>query len=79
MTSFGVSFRQFEREPQRDQLKQTFNNSIELIFKTMETYDIDINTSQSTIDLIVNRNCGNKFHHQNGTNQRQHNNKNFSQ
>ena len=32
----------------------------------METADIDMNSYQSMIDPIVNRNFGNRFHHQNG-------------
>ena len=37
-----------------------------------------MNPPHSIINPIVNRNFGNKFHHQNGPNKRQHTNKNAS-
>ena len=72
MNSFKLNFRRFERHPQSDQLFIIFTHSIELIFLTLETALIDMNPLHSMIDPIVNKNFGNKFHHQNGPNQRQH-------
>ena len=68
MTSFEVAFRKFERHPQSYQLKHTFVHSKEIIFETLETDDIDMNSYQSMIEPIVNRNFGNTFYHQNGPN-----------
>ena len=79
MTSFEIYFTQFERLPKSDQLKHTFDQSIENILETLETADIGINPYQSTIGHIVNRNFGNTFHYHNGPNQRQRTNKNASQ
>ena len=69
MTSFDIEFRRFERHPKGDQLSIIFTPSIELIFETLETADIDMNPYHSMIETIFNRNLGNEFHHQNGTNQ----------
>ena len=66
ITSFQIALRQFERSPQSDQLKYTFDQPIELIFEAMETDDISMTPSWSIIDPIVNRNFGNTFHNQNG-------------
>ena len=79
MTSFGLDFRSFERQPQISQLFIIFTHSMKVIFETTETEYIDMNTYHSMIENIVNRNFGNKSHHKNGPNQRQHTNKNVSQ
>ena len=79
MTSFEIAFGQFERSTQSDQLKHTFDQSIENIFETLETAEIDMNPYQSMIEPIVNINFGNTFHHQNVPNQRQRTNENASQ
>ena len=79
MTSFDIDFRRFELNPQIDQLSIIFTPSIELICETLETAEIDTNSSHSMIEPIVNRKFGNTSHHQNGPNQRQHTNKNASQ
>ena len=76
MNSSGFNFRRFERQPQKYQLYTTFNPSIEIIFETLETSDIDINPSNLMIYPIINRDFWNTFHHQNEQNQRQQSNKN---
>ena len=72
MTSFEIEFRRFERQPQSNQLSIIFTPSMELIFETLETADIDSNPPNSIIEPIVKSNFGNTFHHQNGPDQRQH-------
>ena len=52
---------------------------MELIFENLETEDIEMNPYHSMIEPIVNRNFGNKFHHHNGPNKRQHTNNILSQ
>ena len=79
MDSFEIYFKRFERQLQSNQLSIIFNTSIELIFETLETADIDMNLSHSIIEPIVNKNFLNTFHHQNGPNQLQHTNKNYIQ
>ena len=46
MTSFELNFGKFERQPQRDQLSIIFRPSIEIIFETLETADIDMHPYQ---------------------------------
>ena len=65
--------------PQSDQIKHTFDKSIEHTFETLDTAEIYMNTYHSMIEPIINRNFGNTFHHHNGKNKRQHTNKNSSQ
>ena len=76
MTSFALDLRRFERQPQSEHLSTIFTLSMELNFEPLKTDDIDMNPSHSVIDHIVNRNFGNTFCHQNGTNKCQHTNKN---
>ena len=76
MNSFQLDFIRFERHPQSYQLYIIFNPSMELILENTQTADIDMNPYHSMIEHIINRNFGNKLHHQNGQNQRQHTNKN---
>ena len=78
MNSFEIDFRRFESQPQSYQLSITFTPSMEIIFETLETVDINMNPYHLMIKPIVNRNFGNTLHHQNGSNQRQPTNKNFS-
>ena len=61
------------------QLSTTFQFTIEDVFRNIETTYVDISKAHSIIETIVNINFGNKFHHQNGPNQRQHIHKNTSQ
>ena len=63
MNLFELGFRRFELQPQSNQLSIIFNPSMELIFETLETADVDMNPSHSMIESIVNRNFGNTFHH----------------
>ena len=69
----------FERQPQSDQHSIIYIPSIEVISETIETLEIDMDSYHSMIEHIINRKFVNKFHHQNGTNQHQHTNKNSSQ
>ena len=62
-TSFELDFKRFERQPQRNQLSIIFTPSIELIFETLETAEIDINPYHLFIDPILNRKFENTFHH----------------
>ena len=71
-TTFELDYRKIERNPHRHQLSTTFYFTIEEVFETPEVEDVDRSTSYSMIYDIVNRNCGNNFHHQNVTNQHQH-------
>ena len=79
MTSFAIDFRRFEFQPKINQLSSIFNFLMEMIFETLKTADIDTNPPHSIIEPIFNRNFGNKFHHQNETNQHQPNNINVTQ
>ena len=72
MTTFEIKYRKFERLTHGHQLSTKFHFTIEEVFETLETEDVDMSTSHSMIDPIFNRNVGNIFHHQNGPNQRQH-------
>ena len=79
MAYFELDFRGFERQPQSEQISITFTPSMENIFETLETADVDMNPSQSIIGPIVNRNFLNTLHHQNGPNKDQRTNKNAIQ
>ena len=79
MTSFEIDFRMFERQPHSDQLSITFTLSMEYIFETLETADVDMNPPHSIIEPIVNRNFENTFHHHNLPNQHKHTSKTSSQ
>ena len=78
ITSFEIDFRRFEHKQKSDQLSITLTPSMEGIFETTGTADIDINPSHSMIEPILNRKFGNTFYHQNGQNKHQHTNKHFS-
>ena len=73
--------RQFEYKPQRHQISNTFQFTIEEIFKTLETADLYITTANysTLIETIVNRNFGNTFHFNNGKNWHQYLHKHTSQ
>ena len=79
MTTFELDFINFESLPLRHQLSTIFHSTIEEVFETLETADVDMSTSHSIIEPIVNQDFGNTFHHQNGPNQNQHIHKNTSQ
>ena len=79
MTTFEPEYRKFELPPQRQQLPTMFHFTIEEVFETLETSDVDISTAYSMIDPFVNGNFGNNFHCQNVPNQRQNTHKNISQ
>ena len=79
MTSFEQYFRWFERPQQSNQLYDIFLPSMEYIFYNLKTADIEINTSHSMIELIVNRNFVDTFHHNNVPNQHQRTNQNVGQ
>ena len=78
-TPFELDYRRFDRQKQIQQLSITFSPKIEEIFETLETADIDITSSHSIIETIVNRNFANTLQHQNGPIQRQQTHKNTSQ
>ena len=65
MTPFELDYRNFERQPQSEQLSIIFNPPMEEIFVILETADIEMNPSHSIIEPIFNRNSGNTFQHQN--------------
>ena len=79
MTFYDLEYRRFERQPQSNQLYLTFTPKLEEIFETIETADININSYQSLIEPIIDRNFKNTFQHHNGPNKRQHTHKNTSQ
>ena len=78
MIYFEIYFRRFGRQPKSDQLSIIFTPSMEVIFDNIETADVGMNPYHSTIKPIIKRNFGNKFHHHNGSDQRQNTNKNAS-
>ena len=49
MTYFDLDFREFERQPQSNQLLIMLTPSMELISETLETTDIDMHPSHSVI------------------------------
>ena len=71
IATFELNYRNFEWLPQRHQLTTTFHFTIEEVFETLDTEDLDMSTAHSIIDPIVNRNFGSTFHHKNLPNQRQ--------
>ena len=79
MTTSELDYRNFERIPQRHQLSTIFHSTIEEVFETLETADVDISTAHFIIEPIVNRNFVNTFHHHNGPNKHQCVHKNTSQ
>ena len=72
ITIFEPEYRNFEQLPQRYQLSTTFHFTIEEIFGTLETANLDMSKPHSVIDPIVNRKFGNILHRYNGPNQWQH-------
>ena len=72
MTKFELDIRNFERKPQRHEISTKFHYKIEEFFDILETEDVDTSTTHYIIYLIVKRDFGNNFHHQNGPNQCQH-------
>ena len=79
MNTFEIYYRKFQRLSQTHQLSTTFHFTIEEVFETLDTANIEISTTNSIVDPILNRNFGNTFHHQNGINQCQQFHKNISQ
>ena len=79
MTYFEIYYKRFEHQPQSNQLSIIFTPSMEVIFETLKTADIEMNLYHSIIEPIFNRNFGNILHHQNVPNQRQRTNNNASQ
>ena len=65
MTYFEMDYRKIERNPQQHQLYIKFEITMIQVFETLETSEIDTITSYSTnlIELNVNINFGNTFHH----------------
>ena len=49
MTPFELDYRKFERIPQIHQLYTTFTPTIEGVFETLETADIDMTSPHSII------------------------------
>ena len=72
MNTFELEYIKFEQNPQRCQISTNFHLTIEEVFDTLETADVDMSESHSMIDPIFNRNFGNTFRHRNGPNQRHH-------
>ena len=65
MTPFELDYRKFDCHPQKQQISTTSTPTIEELFKTLETADIDMTSSHSMIEPIVNHNFGNTLQHQN--------------
>ena len=72
ITPFEIDYGNFERQPQSQQSSLSFTSKIKEIFEILETEDIDMTPYHSMIEPIVNMHFGNKFHHQNVPNNRQH-------
>ena len=72
MTTFELEYRKFERNSQRQKPSTKFHFTIEDVFETLETSDVDMSTSHYMIDPIVNGNFVNTFHRQNVPDQIQH-------
>ena len=62
-TSFEINFRNFERQPQSEQLSIIFNPPMEEIYVILDTADIEMTPSHSMIEPIFNRNSSNTFQH----------------
>ena len=63
MTQFELNDRKFECLPQSHQLSTTCTPTIEEVFETLETANIDMKSSHSMIEPIANQNFGNTFQH----------------
>ena len=72
IATFKLEYRSFECKPQRNQLSNTFQFTIEEVFETLETADVYTKTAHysTLIRTIANRSFGNTFHHHNGLNHR---------
>ena len=64
MNSFQLEHIKFNRKPQRNQTSNKLTFSMEEVFETPETEDVDMKTTCFTkmIELIANENFGNTFH-----------------
>ena len=71
MTPYKIYYREFECQTQSHQLSTASTSTIEEVFETLDTVDIDMESSHSMIEPIFNRNFSNTFQHQNEPNQRQ--------
>ena len=78
MNKFEMEYKTFKWLPQKYQLTNTFHFTIEEVFETLETADVDISKAHSIIDPIVNIDLVNSFQHQIGPNQCQRIHKNTS-
>ena len=78
MTPFEIDYGSFERQPQSQQSSLPFTSKIKEIFEIIETEDKDMTPYHSMIEPIVNMHFGNKSHHQNVPNKRQHTKKHQS-
>ena len=70
IATFKLEYIPFECKPQRNQLSNTFQFTIEEVFETLETADVYMTPAHysTLIKSIVNRSFGNTFHHHNGLN-----------
>ena len=78
MNTFELDCIKFEILTKRHQLSTIFQSTIEEVFETLEKENLDLSTSHSIIEPIVNQDYGNTFHHQNGPNHLQPIHKNTS-
>ena len=80
-TKFKLEYRKLERKPNRYQISNTFQLTMEEFFETLETADVDMTTVffKTMIEPIFNINFSNTLRHQNGPNQFQHVHKHTSQ
>ena len=79
MNPFELDYRKFELLPQIHQLSTSLSATIKEVFETLEMEGVDVTSSHSIIEPIVNRNFGNTFQYHNGPNKRQLTHKNTSQ
>ena len=68
MTNFELDYIKFERLPQRHQISIIFKSSMKEVFETLETAGVDMSTSPSMIEPIVNLVFSNIFRHKIGPN-----------
>ena len=78
MNTFELDYRYSEWPPKRHKLSTIFQSTIEEVFEILEKENLDLSTSDSIIEPIVNQDYGNTFHHQNGPNHLQPIHKNTS-
>ena len=72
MTPLEMNYRKFEHITKKNQHYTIFTS-------TIDTVDVDMTTSHSIIEPMVNQNFGNTFQQLNGPDQRQHIHKNTTQ